>query len=82
MDRTEFFKMAQKVAVYTNKCKDLSKPTLQDCIVVHNGIKYYPQYVQVGYDENGAVENIALLHDLKADCIAYANLEMVKKLNE
>ena len=51
MDRTEFFKIAQKVAVYTNRCRNLSKPLLEDCIVVYNGIKYYPQYVQVGYDE-------------------------------
>lgn len=79
MDRTEFFKMAQKVAVYTNRCRNLSKPLLEDCIVVHNGIKYYPQYVQVGYDEFGRVVNTAILHDLKANSIMNANLERVIK---
>lgn len=79
MDRTEFFKMAQKVAVYTNRCRNLSKPLLENCIVVCDDIKYYPQYVQVGYDEYGKVINIAILHDLKANSITNANLEKVTK---
>ena len=79
MDRTEFFKVAQKVAVYTNRCRNLSKPLLKDCIVVYNGIKYYPQYVQVGYDECGRVVNTAILHDLKANSITDADLERVTK---
>ena len=79
MDRTEFFKMAQKVAVYTNRCRNLSKPVLENCIVVHNGIKYYPQYVQVGYDEFGRVIDIAILHDLYANSITDADLEGVAK---
>lgn len=79
MDRTEFFKMAQKVAVYTNRCRDLSKPLLDDCIVVYEGIKYYPQYVKVGYDEKGRVLNIAILHDLYANAITNTDLEKVIK---
>ena len=79
MDRTEFFRIAQKVAVYTNRCRNLSKPLLEDCIVVCDGVKYYPQYVQVGYDEYGKVINTAILHDLKANSITNANLERVIK---
>ena len=82
MDRTEFFKMAQKVAVYTNRCRNLSKPLLEDCIVVLDGIKYYPQYVQVGYDEFGKVINLAILHDLKANAIIECNLERVEKYEQ
>ena len=82
MDRTEFFRMAQKVAVYTNRCRNLSKPLLEDCIVVHNGIKYYPQYVQVGYDEFGKVVNIAVLHDLYANSITDTELERVQKYEQ
>lgn len=80
MDRTEFLIMAQRVAVYTKKFKDLSKPLLDDCIVIHNEIKYYPQSVQVGYNQIGNVENIAILHDLKRNSVTYANLERVKKI--
>ena len=79
MDRTEFFRIAQKVAVYTNRCRNLSKPLLEDCIVVLYGIKYYPQYVQVGYDEFGKVINTAILHDLKANSIMNVDLEKVTK---
>ena len=82
MDRTEFFKMAQKVAVYTNRCRNLQKPLLEDCIVEHNGIKYYPQYIQVGYDETGKVVNIAILHDLKSTSITYADLERVSRYEQ
>lgn len=82
MDITEFFKMAQKVAVYTNRCRNLSKPLLEDCIVVLDGIKYYPQYVQVGYDEFGKVINLAILHDLKANAIIECNLERVEKYEQ
>lgn len=79
MDRTEYFAMAQKVAVYTHKCENLSKPLLEDCIVMNMGIKYYPQFVQVGYDEHGKVINIAILHDLYANSTTSANLEGVEK---
>ena len=79
MDRTEFFKMAQKVAVYTNRCRNLSKPLLEDCIVVCDGVKYYPQYDKVGYDEYGKVINIAILHDLYANSTTEADLERVTK---
>lgn len=80
MERKEFFEMAQKVAMYTNCCKDLLKPLLSDCIVKYGGIGYYPQSLQVGYDKHGNVENIALLHDLKANSITYARLERVEKV--
>lgn len=82
MDRTEFFKMAQKVAVYTNRCRDLSKPLLDDCIVVNDGIKYYPQFVEIGYDEKGRVLNIAILHDLKSNSIQYSNLENIRRVEQ
>lgn len=79
MDRTEFFRMAQKVAVYTNRCRNLSKPLLENCIVEYKGIKYYPQYDKVGYDEYGKVINIAILHDLYANSTTEADLEKVTK---
>ena len=79
MDRTEFFKLAQQVAIYTNKCKDLSKPLLENCLVIYKNVIYYPQGVYVGYDESGNVENIARLHDLRANAITDCRLENVKK---
>lgn len=77
MDRTRFFEMAQKVSRYTNRCRDLTKPLLEDCIVFYKDIKYYPQYVKVGYDEKGKVLNIAILHDLKTNSTIECELEKV-----
>ena len=82
MDRTLFFEMAQKVARYTNRCRNLSKPLLEDCIVGYKNIKYYPQFVQVGYDEQGKVINIAILHDLYANSITDVVLEKVVKYEQ
>lgn len=82
MDRTSFFEMAQKVAKYTNRCRDLTKPLLEDCIVVYKDIKYYPQYIKVGYDEKGKVLNIAILKDLKSNSIIECNLERVIKYEQ
>lgn len=80
MERKEFFELAQKVTVYTKQFRDLSKPLLTDCIVKYGGIGYYPQSLQVGYDKHGNVENVALLHDLKANSITYVRLERVEKV--
>ena len=82
MDRTEFFKLAQKATVYTKHFRDLSKPLLTDCIVINGDIKYYPQAIEVGYDKNGNVQNTAILHDLKANSITHADLSRVDKQKE
>ena len=82
MERKEFFELAQKATVYTKQFRDLSKPLLEDCIVIYKNIKYYPQFVQVGYDEQGKVINIAILHDLKANSTTYGRLERVVKYEQ
>ena len=82
MGRKEFFELAQKATVYTKQFRDLSKPLLTDCIVISGDIKYYPQYVKVGYDEQGKVENVAILHDLKANAIIECKLERVEKYEQ
>ena len=78
MDRTEFFKKSQKASVYTNQFKDLSKPILNDCTVYYKDIQYYPQFIKIGYDAQGNVQNIAVLHDLRAKSIIECNLTLVK----
>ena len=79
MERKEFFELAQKATVYTKQFRDLSKPLLTDCIVISGDIKYYPRAIEVGYDKDGNVQNIAILHDLKANSITNADLERVTK---
>lgn len=82
MERKEFFELAQKATVYTKRFRDLSKPLLSDCIVIYGDIKYYPQAIEVGYDKNGNVENIAILHDLKANSTTHVKLERVVKYEQ
>ena len=79
MDRTEFFNMAQKSTVYTKGFKDLTKPVDETLLVVFKDINYYPKSIEVGYDKYGKVKNTAILHDLKANALVYADLERVVK---
>lgn len=82
MERKEFFELAQRATVYTKQFRDLSKPLLTDCIVICGDIKYYPQAIEVGYDKDGSVQNIAILHDLKANSTTHVKLERVAKYEQ
>ena len=82
MERKKFFELAQRATVYTKQFRDLSKPLLTDCIVISGDIKYYPQAIEVGYDKDGNVQNIAILHDLKANSTTYGRLERVVKYEQ
>ena len=46
--------------------------------VVHNGIVYYPVAYELSFDKGQTVHK-AILHDLKANSITYADLGKVKK---
>lgn len=80
MERNDFFKLAQKATVHTNEFKCLKKELLSECVVVYDGIKYYPISIEVGFDEKGNTKNTAWLHDLKANSIIRAELSKVEYL--
>lgn len=42
------------------------------------GINYYPIGYELTFDNKGNAKHKAILHDLKASCIIYANLERIK----
>ena len=79
MNGTEFLKFAQKSTVYTNKFKNLKKPLLEECVIEHEGVKYYPMAVSVQFTETGETENVAKLHDVKGNCVVWVDLNELKK---
>ena len=79
MQRNEFLKMCQKVSVLDYGVLHIKKNVPKDLRVVFDGHEYYPEYLEIEFD-NGQVRNIAVLHELKANCRLCVPLELVEKL--
>ena len=50
-----------------------------ELMVVYNGITYYPVSYELSFDDKGNVIHKAILHDLYANAVKYADLERVTK---
>lgn len=74
MDRNDYLKLCQKVSMYTSKSMQIPS----DLLVKHDNIAYLPYGYKMTFDE-GKTLNTAILKDLKANAIIYANLERVKQ---
>lgn len=77
MDRKTYLELCQKCAVIPNK-----QNIPLDCLVMYNGIKYYPIGYELYFTDTGQPKHKAVLHDLKANSICYAMLEGVSELNK
>lgn len=60
MDKTEFLKLCQKVAVLPK-----SENAPPDLFVKYNGISYLPVGYKLTFDKGGNAINTAILQDLK-----------------
>ena len=49
----------------------------KDLLVEHNNRQYYPEHLEIKFDK-GQVRNIAVLHELQANCRMCVPLEDVK----
>lgn len=77
MDRKLYLELCQKCAVIPNK-----QNIPIDCLVMYNGIKYYPIGYELYFTDKGHPKHKAVLHDMKANSICYAILEGVSELNK
>lgn len=46
--------------------------------VEYKGVKYYPQAYELGFNRDGSVRHVAIIHDLKANSICHVALKDVK----
>lgn len=76
MQRNEFLKMCQKVSVLPKKTMH-NRDVQKDLQVWFNGKAYYPTHLEIKFDD-GAPKNIAVLHELEANCVLCVPLEKVK----
>ena len=79
MQRNEFLKMCQKVSVLPDGVMHTKKDVPKELRVIFDGHEYYPEYLEIKFD-NGKARNIAVLHELKANCRLCVPLELVEKL--
>ena len=82
MQRTEYLELCQKVSVLKNGICGIKENVPNELMVVYNDIKYYPIAYELSFDDRGNVIHKAILHDLKANGITYADLERVKKYEQ
>lgn len=79
MERNEFLKMCQKVSVLPDGVMHTKKNVPDDLLVEYENHQYYPEYLEIKFD-NGKVRNIAVLHELKANCRMCVPLELVERV--
>ena len=77
MQRNEFLKMCQKVSVLDYGVLHIKKNVPKELRVIFDDHEYYPEYLEIKFN-NGEVKNIAVLHELKANCRVHVPLENVE----
>ena len=79
MNRNDFLRMCQRVSMLPDGVMHTKKNVPKDLRVVFDGHEYYPEYLEIEFD-NGQVRNIAVLHELKANCRLCVPLDLAEKL--
>ena len=77
MERNDYLKLCQKISVLPDGIMHAKKNVPTDLLVEYENHQYYPEYLEIKFD-NGQVKNIAVLHELQANCRMCVPLEDVK----
>lgn len=79
MQRNDFLKMCQRVSMLPDGVMNTKKSVPKELRVVFDEKEYYPEYLEVKFKE-GVTQNIAVIHELKANCRMCVPLELLEKL--
>lgn len=75
--------MARECAMLTERgLYNIAVNVPERLLVTVDGIKYYPEAYELGFNRDGSVRHIAIVHDLKANAILSAPLEKVMEWQE
>lgn len=74
MDRTEYLRLCQKVSMYQGTGHDIP----ENLHVKYDNLSFIPTGYEMGFGK-GKTKNRAILRDLNADSIIYADLERIEK---
>lgn len=81
IDRKMFLQMCQRVSILKSGIFGIKENVPDDLKVVFNGTVYYPVAYELSFNK-GKTVHTAILHDLKANSITYADLERIIKYDE
>lgn len=81
MNRKEFLELCQKVSVLSETTMYIKTAIPPELTVLCDGIQFYP----IGYEmtfKQGISQHTAILHDMKAHSVIYADLQKVERYKE
>jgi hypothetical protein len=79
MQRNDFLKMCQRVSVLPDGVMHTKKNVPKNLRVIFGDNEYYPEYLEIKF-EAGHAFNVAILHELNANCRIDVPLDLVEKL--
>lgn len=78
MDRNKFLNMCKDCAMLKDKGMYGIRRNVPNILrVIWKGIEYYPQSYELRFHDDGTVNHIAIIHDLKANSICHVPLQEV-----
>lgn len=78
MERKKYLDMCRCVAALDGGIEDIKNaPT--ELRVVYEGKEYYPLKYELSFDKSGAVIHTAVIHELRANAVAYVSLGRVEE---
>jgi hypothetical protein len=81
INRKEFLQICQWVSALPETTMHIKTSIPPELTVLYDGIQFYP----IGYEmtfKQGISQHTAILHDMKAHSVIYADLEKVEKYKE
>ena len=82
MERKEYLDRCQKCSVLPRGLFGIIENCPNNLQVAYNGILYYPQSYELRFTKDGKPQHLAVLHDLTANSVIYAEMEKVKEHEE
>ena len=81
MNRKEFLEICQKASALPETTMHMKTQIPPELTVLCDGIQFYP----IGYEmtfKRGISQHTAILHDMKANGVIYADLQKVERYKE
>ena len=79
MERKAYLEMCREVSTLDGGIERVKLNVPDRLRVVYAGIEYYPVAYELGFRDDGSVRHTAIMHDLKANAVVYAELAKVER---
>jgi len=80
VDRTKYLNFCRECVMVCKKGTNGILKNVPDRLrIVYKGIEYYPLSYELAFFDDGSVNHIAIIHDLKANSVCHVPLGSVKE---